>query len=122
MSRQHVDSLIKGTDDTLALLSGLSASFDAVDSQTTAFRSRCEGLLAEQRRITSLADGISDNLKYYDCLDPITRRLNAPGAGRFVRGENFSFMLAQLDDCIEYMQAHVSFEEGRRWSDTDRRL
>ena len=65
--------------------------------------------MEEQRRITGLADSLDHNLKYYSFLDPVTRRLNAPGAGNFVRSKEFSDMLARLDECLEYMAAHVSF-------------
>ena len=59
--------------------------------------------------MTRLADNLDDNLKYYGYLEPVTRRLNAPGAGNFVRSKEFSEMLARLDECLEYMAAHVSF-------------
>ena len=55
-----------------------------------------------------LADKFEGNLKYYNYLEPVTRRLNAPGAGNFVRSKEFSEMLARLDECLEYMAAHVS--------------
>ena len=54
-----------------------------------------------------LADDLDHNLKYYAFLEPVTRRLNAPGAGNFVRSKEFSDMLARIDDCLEYMSAHV---------------
>ncbi|TKA70672.1 hypothetical protein B0A49_03479 [Cryomyces minteri] len=42
----------------------------------------------------------------------MTRKLNAPGAGNFVRGKEFSEMLSNLDRCLEYMQAHTSHREA----------
>lgn len=54
-----------------------------------------------------LANNFEKNLKYYNFLEPVTRRLNAPGAGSFVRSKEFSEMLSRLDDCLEYMIAHV---------------
>ena len=107
VSQSHLDSLISSTTSTLDLLASLSKSFQAVEAQTTAFQQQCEGLLSEQKRLTEMADGIGRNLKYYSYLEPITRRLNAPGAGNFVRGKEFSDMLARLDQCLEYTAAHV---------------
>jgi hypothetical protein len=78
-----------------------------VDTQTTAFQAQCEDLLNDQKRTLALADGIADNLQYYTYLEPMTRRLNAPGAGRLAGGRDFSEMLSNLDACLEYMQAHV---------------
>lgn len=99
--------LLANTSSTLNILSELSESFKAVDSQTSAFQKQCEGLLQAEKRNTKLADDIRNNLRNYDYLEPITRRLNAPGAGNFVRGKEFSEMLVHLDECIDYMQAHV---------------
>lgn len=57
--------------------------------------------------MAKLADDISQNLKYHSYLEPITRRLNAPGAGNYVRSEEFSNMLSRLDECLSYMATHV---------------
>lgn len=107
VSSSHLESLLYDTTNTLDLLSSLSDSFKVVESQTTAFQSQCEGLISEQKRLTQLADGLSHNLRYYSFLEPVTKRLNAPGASAFARSEEFSNMLARLDECLEYMAAHV---------------
>jgi hypothetical protein len=107
LSQHHLDSLIESTDDALTVLSSLSDSFKAVDDQTTAFHAQCESLMTEQRRITQLADDMNHNLQYYAYLEPMTRRLNAPGAANLVRAKEFPEMLTNLDQCLEYMQAHV---------------
>lgn len=57
--------------------------------------------------MTGLASDLESNLKYYNYLEPVTRRLNAPGAGSFVRSSEFSEMLSRLDECLEYMASHV---------------
>lgn len=108
LSHSHLDSLLSDTSSTLSLLASLADSFKEVEAQTTIFRKQCEGLLGEQKRIEGLADDLDQNLKYYNYLEPVTRRLNAPGAGNFVRSKEFSEMLARLDDCLSYMTAHVS--------------
>ena len=99
--------MLADTTNTLDLLTLLSDSFKSVEAQTTTFQKQCEGLTQEQKRLTDLADGITRNLKYYSFLEPVTRRLNAPGAGSLVRSQEFSSMLARLDECLEYMAAHV---------------
>lgn len=107
LSYSHLDSLLSETTLTLDLLSSLSDSFKAVEVQTSAFQKQCEGMLKEQKRMTSLADALGENLKYYNYLEPVTRRLNTPGAGSFVRSKEFSEMLSRLDECLNYMAAHV---------------
>ena len=119
LSRSHLDSLLEDTTSNLELLSTLAVSFKAVEKQTATFQERCEGLLAEQRRVSCLADDIGHNLQYYNYLDPITRRLNAPGAGQLARGDEFSTMLSQLDHCLDYMQTHVRLAVTELWVSAD---
>lgn len=107
LSTSHLDTLLRDTSSTLDILSSLSGSFQAVETQTSAFQQQCEGLLSAQERSTKLADDIQDNLQYYEFLDPVSRRLNAPGAGATVRSKEFSDMLRRLDECLDYMHAHV---------------
>jgi hypothetical protein len=106
LSDSQLSGLLSSTDDTLELLSSLSASFDAVAAQTEAFRQQCESLVVERRRLTGLADAIEDNARYYTYLEPMTRRLNAPGAANLVKGSDFSEMLSSLDSCLVYMESH----------------
>ncbi|KAL9633599.1 MAG: hypothetical protein Q9164_004602 [Protoblastenia rupestris] len=106
ISESHLDGLLSDTSSTLNLLDTLTKNFKAVEAQTTAFQKQCEGLLQEQKRIEKLADDLDHNLNYYNYLEPVTRRLNAPGAGSFVRSKEFSEMLARIDECLEYMAAH----------------
>jgi hypothetical protein len=106
LSDLQLSGLLSSTDDTLELLSSLSASFDAVAAQTEAFRQQCESLVVERRRLTGLADAIEDNARYYTYLEPMTRRLNAPGAANLVKGNDFPEMLSSLDSCLVYMESH----------------
>ncbi len=111
MAANHLDNIIGDTTSTLDILSTLSESFKVVEAQTNAFRTQCEGLIDDQKRITKLGDDIEQNLRYYLYLEPTTKRLNAPGAGKIVRGKEFTEMLANLDSCLEYMQAHSKHRE-----------
>ncbi|KAA6408742.1 MAG: sec34-like family [Lasallia pustulata] len=112
VTQSHLDSLLSSTDSTVDILASLSKSFKAVEAQTMAFQKQCEELLSEQKRLTEMADGIGRNVQYYTYLEPITKSLNAPGAGNFVRGKEFSDMLARLDQCLEYMAVHPSHRES----------
>ncbi|KAL2842350.1 Sec34-like family-domain-containing protein [Aspergillus pseudoustus] len=112
ISKSHLDTLLSDTTSTLTLLSKLSEDFKAVDSQTSTFQQQCEGLLSAQKRDTNLVTDIEHNLQFYDFLDPASRRLNAPGAGNTVRGQNFSDMLRRLDECLDYMEAHPEQKEA----------
>ena len=112
LSHHHLDTILASTTSTLDLLSSLSESFKAVEAQTTAFQAQCESLMSEQRRTTKLADDMDDNLRYYAYLEPMTRRLNAPGASNLVRDKDFPDMLANLDQCLEYMHLHPTHRDA----------
>jgi hypothetical protein len=108
MAERHLESLISDTDSALKLLTSLTESFIAVEEQTTSFKSQCDDLLSEQERLQTLADEVSADLNYYEYLDNVTRRLNAPGASRLVDDDAFGEVLESLDSCIAFMMKNVS--------------
>lgn len=112
LSGSHLDTLLGSTQDTLNILAALSNSFKSVDAQTTAFRHQCESLITEQRRLEHLADAIEENARYYTYLEPMTRRLNAPGAANLVKSNDFVEMLSNLDNCLAYMESHPKHKES----------
>ena len=103
-----MDSLLEDTTSNLKLLADLTTSFKAVEAQTSSFQTRSKDLLEEQQRTSMLAQDIGENLQYYNLLDPLTKRLNAPGAGSLVRSYDFPQMLENLDGCLDFMRNHVS--------------
>jgi conserved oligomeric Golgi complex subunit 3 len=107
MTERHLDGLIDDTNAALKLLTSLSNSFQAVQSQTTSFQSQCEDLLTEQRRLQKLGDEVGTDLHFYAYLDNVTRRLNAPGAGRLVDDSEFGEIFRNLNSCIAFMTKHV---------------
>ena len=80
-----------------------------MEAQTIAFQAQCEDVLAEQKRLKFLSDEVGTGLKYYAYLEPVTRRLNAPGASSVIGDDGFVEILTNLDACITYLVAHVSF-------------
>ena len=111
----HLDGLARNTAATLDQLSKISASFKAVAVQTSTFQTQSEGLLAEQKHNEKIAKKVQQNLRYYEPLGTITKRLNAPSAQRLVRGRDFSEMLVQLDECIDYMITHPEQKEAETY-------
>lgn len=112
LSSAHLDNLLSSTRHSLGLLGTLAKSFEAVETQTNAFRQQCESLIAEQKRMESLAGAIEENARYYTYLEPMTRRLNAPGAANLVKGDDFPEMLSNLDNCLAYMESHPKHKES----------
>ncbi|KAF3763653.1 Sec34-domain-containing protein [Cryphonectria parasitica EP155] len=115
MTERHLETLIGDTNSALKLLASLSESFRGVEEQTSTFQSQCEGLLSEQRRLETLADEVGTDLHYYAYIDNVTRRLNAPGAGRQVEDESFGETLQNLDACIAFMGKNPSYRDSESY-------
>ncbi|KAJ9650733.1 Golgi transport complex subunit 3 [Neophaeococcomyces mojaviensis] len=111
-AKSHLDQLLASTTATLDQLADISKTFRSVDQQTAAFQRQSASILEEQRQNNKLATDLAENLKYYEPLERITRRMNAPGAGNFVRTQDFRDMLLTLDECIDYMQTHPTQKEA----------
>jgi conserved oligomeric Golgi complex subunit 3 len=107
LSERHLDNLLKDTSSSLDILASLSDAFKSVEAQTMAFQAQCEGLLEEQKRLKLLSDEVEADLKCYSYLEPITRRLNAPGASSILGDDGFFEILMNLDISIEFMIEHV---------------
>lgn len=107
LSERHLDSLLDDTSSALDVLVTLSESFKKVETQTTAFQAQCEDLLAEQKRLGELVLEVGTDLQYYAYLEPLTRRLNAPGASKLIRSDDFLDILTNLNICVEFMDLHV---------------
>ncbi len=107
MTERHLGSLIKDADSALEVLETLCQSFRSVEDQTKLFQSQCDELLSEQKRLQTLAHEVGTDLHYYAYLEDVTRRLNAPGAGRLVDDDSFGEVLASLESCIAFMSKNV---------------
>jgi predicted oxidoreductase (fatty acid repression mutant protein) len=107
LTERHLDSLIKDANSSLQMLKNLSNSFKSVEDQTSSFQAQCEHLLTEQKRLEVLADGVGTSLHYYEYIDNVTRRLNAPGATRLVDHDSFADILDNLESCISFMSKNV---------------
>ena len=114
-ARSHLDTLLASTAATLSELSTISASFASISTQTQSFQAQSATIIEDQHKNEVIAQEIADNLRYYEPLERITRRLNAPQAGNFVRSQDFSDMLVTLDECIDYMQTHPAHKEAESY-------
>lgn len=107
LSQRHLDALLQQTSSTLDLLTNLSKSFKAVETQTVSFQSQCVDVLSDQTRLKTLLVEVGTGLQYYTYLETVARRLNAPGAAKVIGDEGFYDILTNVDACIEYLLTHV---------------
>lgn len=115
LSERHLDNLLEDTTGVLDLLQNLGDSFKEVEEQTAASQARCEDLLEEQRHLKHLAEEVGTDLQYYTQLEPITRRLNAPGASNILGDDSLVEIMSSLDACIEFMRTHPEHKESETY-------
>ncbi|KAI5863691.1 Sec34-like family protein [Durotheca rogersii] len=115
LAERHLDTLIGDANGALDLLTSLADSFRAVESHTSSFQAQCDDLLTEERRLRKLADEVGTDWYYYDYLDGVTRRLNAPGASRLASHESFGEILTNLDACIAFMVKHPDYRDAESY-------
>ncbi len=115
LSERHLDNLLEGTAAALDLLEDLSDSFKEVDAETTSFQARCADSLEEQKQLRDLVEEVGTNLQYYTQLEPITRRLNAPGASNILGDDSLVEIMSSLDACIEFMRTHPEHRESETY-------
>ncbi|ORZ02713.1 Sec34-like family-domain-containing protein [Syncephalastrum racemosum] len=109
--RKSCDEFLEDLLATCGLLDDLRGEYGFVEKQTRSLQSACEALLDEQEKLTTLADGLSERLAYFNHLEPIAKLFNAPGDD-ICQHPEFISMLQQLDECIEYMQQHLKYRDA----------
>jgi len=112
MTERYLGSLTQEADNALKDIEKTIEAFHAVEDQTKSFQSQCDDLLAEQKRLQTLADEVGTDLYYYTYLDNVNRRLNAPGAARLVDDDSFGEILSNLESCIAFMSKNVGHSSG----------
>ncbi|KAK4445014.1 oligomeric Golgi complex subunit 3 [Podospora aff. communis PSN243] len=114
-TERHLGSLIEDAESALKDLEILCQSFRAVEDQTKTFQSQCDDLLSEEKRLQTVADEVGTDLHFYAYLDNVTRRLNAPGAGRLVEDDAFGEVLANLESCIAFMSKNPTYRDAEQY-------
>ncbi|KAL0096522.1 Sec34-like family-domain-containing protein [Phycomyces blakesleeanus] len=109
--REACDNFLEDLHGTLGVFGELGDEYAFVEQRTRALQTTCEELLQEQDRLTHLADALAERLAYFNHLEPIAKLFNSPGDDICLRPE-FIGMLQTLDECIEYMQQHVSYRDS----------
>ncbi|PKS11230.1 hypothetical protein jhhlp_002991 [Lomentospora prolificans] len=115
LAENHLETLIQDANKSLALLTTLSTSFKSVEAQTKSFQARCNTLLSDQSRLEQLANEVGTSLYYYAYLDNVSRRLNAPGAGRLAEHHDLAEVFDHLESCIEFMTEHSTYRDAESY-------
>jgi hypothetical protein len=111
--QQACDEFLQDLNKTCTLFDDLEKDYSFVDLQTRSIQEACEILLAEQHRLTRLAEGLSERLAYFNELEPIAKLFNTYGDKNDIcLNKEFIPMLDKLDVCIQYMQDHHQYRDS----------
>lgn len=97
--------LIEQIESTLDRLAKLNNQYSFVSNKTNSLHEACEQMLADQNKMSSLADELEHKLSYFLEYEKIQSQLSSPTIS--VHGDLFHSILNRLDKCIAYMQEHV---------------
>ena len=92
----------------ISLLNEINKSFCVVKEKANGLEKACEALVEERDNLKLVADQVESNLFYFLQNGAITKFLNVPGE-TLVNDPGFKPILKKLDECIEFMSAHVIF-------------
>lgn len=111
--QQACDEFLVDLQASCSLFDQLEKDYSFVDEQTRSIQEACETILAEQHRLTRLAEGLSERLAYFNELEPIAKLFNSSyGSGDICLNKEFIPMLDKLDICIQYMQDHHQYRDS----------
>nr|CAG4647727.1 EOG090X02EM [Moina brachiata] len=102
--------LIEQIESTLDRLAKLNNQYSFVSNKTNSLHEACEQMLADQNKMSSLADELEHKLSYFLEYEKIQSQLSSPTIS--VHGDLFHSILNRLDKCIAYMQEHPQFKES----------
>ncbi|KAF7728396.1 Golgi transport complex subunit 3 [Apophysomyces ossiformis] len=109
--RNTCDDFLEDLRLTKELFDALMNDYAFVEKRTRSLQTACEELLEKQERSVRLADALAERLSYFNHLEPIAKLFNLPGDDICLHPE-FMPMLQTLDECIDYMQQHLSYRDS----------
>ncbi|KAG0181129.1 Golgi transport complex subunit 3 [Apophysomyces sp. BC1021] len=109
--RKTCDNFLEDLRSTSRLFDALTDDYGFVEKRTRSLQTACEELLQKQERSMRLADALADRLSYFNHLEPIAKLFNSPGDDICLH-RDFVPMLQTLDECIDYMQQHLSYRDS----------
>lgn len=101
------DGSLARVDDCRGLIREVEANWKFVDENAESMERACEGMLAEQKLLKSLAHTTSERLGYFRRLEEAQRLLSLPGEDDVLNRDEFVETLDRLEVCLDFMKANV---------------
>ncbi|KAJ4440692.1 hypothetical protein ANN_08840, partial [Periplaneta americana] len=94
-------------------LTCLTEQYQIVSNRTNSLHQVSEQLLADQTKLHDVCEEVGRRLQHFTALDSLSNRLASPTLS--VSSETFIDILDCLDQCMEYIGAHVKWRESNAY-------
>ncbi|KAF4529520.1 hypothetical protein B566_EDAN015178 [Ephemera danica] len=112
--RNECVKLLEQIESSIHELMLLNNQFLLVANKTTALHNMSEQLMADQRRLATIASSVEERLKPFSELDRLVVQLDSPTLS--VASENFALLLKKLDEVTDYVERHPNYKESRTYA------
>ncbi|KAH7586606.1 Sec34-like family [Nakaseomyces glabratus] len=119
---QQLDDSIEGFQKVVQKTEEVNGKLGDGLDQFVNISKRADGFVDETREIHEKRDKLEaqnrlvpEQLKYFEALDPIIRRLNHATSPSIVRKESFKNMMVKIDNSLEYLHEHSDFKEAETY-------
>ncbi|KAI9090258.1 Sec34-like family-domain-containing protein [Phlyctochytrium arcticum] len=109
--RNAYDDRLDKVELVSGMLNTLQSNHDSVEGKTSSLQTTSEKLLAEQTHSAEVAEQLSSRLSFFNDLEPIAKLVASPGDD-ICLDDKFVPMLLRLDECLAFVQAHITFRDA----------
>lgn len=115
INSRAINTLITDTNAVMATLDALVDQYNKVERDTSDFAKQSQRLLQDQKTADATASAISEALSVFEASEWITKVLSSPGTN-LLRKRLFKEVMAKLDACIDFVDAHPNYKDIETYS------
>ncbi|EEQ41768.1 putative conserved oligomeric Golgi complex subunit [Clavispora lusitaniae] len=107
--------IIAENKSILSQVNALTMQFDKVTQDTSEFASQSTALMNTYNDLENKVTKIGEVLKMFEHLEKITKSLVSSG-NAVIRTGRISSILTQLQDCLDFLEAHSEYKDSELYS------
>lgn len=100
--RQVCHRLLKNVDDAATALERVKTGRQFVSDVVVGFKSDCESMVSERKKMGELADALRKRLTYFEELETLTTKFGGGTKAISPTNPEFVKLLHRLDECVAY--------------------
>lgn len=100
--RSSVAQLLKLVDDAEGALTQIKDGRQFVEDVVAKFKSDCENMVSDRKKMGELADALRKRLTYFEELETLTTKFGVASSAISPTSPDFIKLLHRLDECVAY--------------------